>query len=356
VPSKAPIVRFEGLPGEYAQFDFGEVLVDVTSVGTQRVQFFAGRLKYSRMMHVVLVPDQGAETVVRSLIACLVAFGGSPKEWVFDNAKSMRASAVGVHPVVLHRHLAQLVAEYNVVVEFCAPRRGNQKGCVERLVGYVKNSFFLQRTFRDVADLQDQLAAWLHQVNFERRCDATGEIPADALREEAAWLQRRPVQVEPENWASVVTATVTPMGTVSVLGTSYSATARRLGTPATVHVRQHTIEIELADERSVHPREDRTGEVRRLPQHREDVLAALHSRRQKLTFQRQCLLELGQPAWDFLGHLVHLEPNGRWERPCDELFALLRCHEDDDMRRALERRVAQRAFTVGAVRDALVAA
>ena len=143
-------MRFEGLPGEYTQFDFGEVEIDFTATGKQRVQFFGGRLKYSRFMHVVIVRDQGSETLTRSLIACLVAFGGSTKEWVFDNPKTVRISAIGTVPIVLHRYLAQLVAEYNVIATLCAPYSGNQKGSVERLVGFAKNGFFRQRTFRDL--------------------------------------------------------------------------------------------------------------------------------------------------------------------------------------------------------------
>jgi transposase len=78
-PRKEPIVRFDGLPAEYAQFDFGECVVPFVSTGKERVQFFVGRLKFSRYMHVVLVPDQKAETLVRSLFACLVEFGARPK-------------------------------------------------------------------------------------------------------------------------------------------------------------------------------------------------------------------------------------------------------------------------------------
>jgi transposase len=111
-PRQEPIVRFEGLPREYTQFDFGECLVEFGATGKQRVQFFTARLKYSRFMHVIVVPDQIAETLVRSLIACLVAFGGSTKEWVFDNPRTVRISPIGAKPVVLHRFLRQLVAEH----------------------------------------------------------------------------------------------------------------------------------------------------------------------------------------------------------------------------------------------------
>jgi transposase len=51
-PRSIPIVRFEGLPGEFSQHDFGHV--DVTFVGgrKKRVHFFASRLKYLRFVAV----------------------------------------------------------------------------------------------------------------------------------------------------------------------------------------------------------------------------------------------------------------------------------------------------------------
>lgn len=352
-PRKEPIVRFDGLPGEYTQLDFGECEVEFTATGKQRVQFFAARLKYSRFMHVILVPDQTAETLVRSLIACLVVFGGSTKEWVFDNPRTVRISPIGVKPVVLHRFLRQLVAEYNVIATLCAPRSGNQKGSVERVVGYVKNSFLRVRKFRDLADLESQLADWLHEVNHVRPSDATGVIPAVARKEEVRWLNERPVQVGPDAWAIEDSATVTPMGTISYRGTTYSATARHLGAPATLLVRERTIEIVVTGQRCTHIREDHTGEVRRLPEHRLEVLAALHGARKLATFRRQCLLELGQPAWQFMGKLVHLCPEGRWEKPCHELFDLLTQHGDGAMLDALARCVARETFTVTAVRAVL---
>jgi hypothetical protein len=45
-PKRAtPIVRFEGLPGEFSQHDFGEVDVTFVDGRKKRVHFFASRLK-----------------------------------------------------------------------------------------------------------------------------------------------------------------------------------------------------------------------------------------------------------------------------------------------------------------------
>jgi len=76
-----------------------------------------------------------------------------------------------------------------VIPTFCAPRSGNQKGSVERLVGYTKHSFLFARKFKDRADLATQLGEWLREVNHTRRSDATGVIPEVARQDELRWLR-----------------------------------------------------------------------------------------------------------------------------------------------------------------------
>ena len=50
-----PLVRFEGLPGEFSQHDFGQVDVRFLDGTRKRVHFFASRLKYSRWAEVTIV-------------------------------------------------------------------------------------------------------------------------------------------------------------------------------------------------------------------------------------------------------------------------------------------------------------
>src|SRR5207237_3779381 len=76
-PAK-PLVRFEGLPGEFSQHDFGEVEVEFGDGARQRIHFFASRLKYSRFMRVSLVKDETVESLVRTLAEHLASWGGRP--------------------------------------------------------------------------------------------------------------------------------------------------------------------------------------------------------------------------------------------------------------------------------------
>ena len=334
-PPKEPVIRFEGLPGEFAQFDFGQAKVPFADGKRHTVRFFAGRLKYSRFVHVVLVADEQAETLIRSILACLVAFGGSPKQWVFDNPKTIRISRIG-EPLVLHPYLRDLVAEMNVLPEMCAPRSGNQKGSVESLVKFTKRGFLFVREFRDLEDVQEQLTAWLHEVNFVRRCDATQAIPGSVRdADERKWLEQRPVRWTPENYAIRESRTITPMALVGYRGTPYSTLPDLIGATATLLVRANEIEMRVGNAGWVHVRKDHQRQVQRLPEHCRAVLAVVHGRRKHNYFKRECLLELGAAAHDFLEQLIHRRSGGSWAPDVDLLFDLLVRHGDHDLRTAL---------------------
>jgi len=69
-------MRFEGLPGEFSQHDFGETKVTFLNGTQQTVRFFATRLKYSRWAVVTIVSDQKVETLVRTMVEHFVLIGG----------------------------------------------------------------------------------------------------------------------------------------------------------------------------------------------------------------------------------------------------------------------------------------
>jgi transposase len=83
------MVRFEGVAGEFAQFDFGQADVRLLDGRKQRVHFAAYRLKYSRWVWIVVVPDERIESLVRALLLCFEHGGGVPLRVVFDNPKTV---------------------------------------------------------------------------------------------------------------------------------------------------------------------------------------------------------------------------------------------------------------------------
>jgi transposase len=348
-----PIVRFEGMAGEYAQFDFGERWVTYADGRRRKVIAFVGRLKYSRHVHVRIVPDQRAETLVRAVVSCLEAWACVPLIWVFDNPKTVRVSKIG-EPVVLHPYLAGLAAELNAAVLLCTPHQPQQKGSVERGVKWFKNSFLAQRRFIDDADLIAQTASWLEDVNTRRVSDATNEIPANRLERERILLSGRRLPFTSAEYALRQPVTVLPTGMVHVFGTSYSVDPKKVGAPAVAFMRESTVEIVINGVRCTHQRLDYSDDPQRLPEHNQAMLAAVHGERKRNTFKRQCLWELGDGARNFLERLIHrIGAHGSWSMPVHRLYALLEEHGAEAMAAALTRCHDQCRYDVSDVVRAL---
>ncbi len=312
----APLVRFEGVPGEFSQHDFGHVDVRYADGRVERVHFFASRLTWSRFGHVTLVPDEREETLVRALLDAFAAFGGVPLVTVWDNPKTVVLSRKG-DLIVWNPVVGQVALDYRFAPELCWPRAARQKGAVENLVGWLKGSFFRCRRFHDRADLEAQLARWLGAANTERPSRATGEIPAARLEIERARL--RPLVIAPADYALKVPV-VNARGRVSYEGREYSMPPAAIDQPATLHLYRDRIEIVTKTGAvSGHPRDLRPGQASILPEHHAAMVEAVRGVRGRLYDQRQSLWELGPAAEQWLTELVHRRP-ARWRPDVEQCF------------------------------------
>jgi transposase len=349
--------RFEGLPGEFTQHDFGEVDVTFLDGRKARVHFFVTRLKYSRWSQVSVVPDERVERLVRSLLEHFAAIGGMPLLAVFDRPKTV-ALKWGKDGAVTEWNpiFAYAALEMGVGVEVCWPYSPEQKGSAENLVKWVKGSFFKQRRFHDMADLESQLREWLREVNELRPNRATGVTPAARLAEERSRL--RPLKVTPAELALRVPVWVLPTAEVVHEGRRYSMPPEACNQPGTLFLYPDRVRIVTGRHEAEHPRKHGKGEVSVLPEHRAARLAEVHGVRGQRYLKRQDLLETGGVALEYLTEVIHRRPNA-WYQEIDDLHALLQAAGPDVLRTAFARAV--RGHTFGAeyiahyVREALTA-
>lgn len=350
-PRASPIVRFEGLPGEFSQHDFGHVDVRFVGGRTKRVHFFASRLKYSRYAAVRLVSDERVETVVRSMARHFVEFGGLPLLAVFDRPRTIvKKSGRGRAVEEWNATFAQAVVDIGVGIEMCAPASGNQKGSVERLVGWVKSSFFKPRKFQDEQDLETQLAAWIVEVNTRTRSRATGEIPETLRQQELPRL--RPVKVLPETLALRVPIFVGPTAEVLFEGQPYSMPPEAVHIAGTLFLYESSLRIVAGRYEVEHRRRQKGEPPEPHPAHRAAKIAALHGSRAVLYEKRQQVLNLGADALTLLTEITHRNPRRSAEH-VEQLFDLLEEHGDPAMRTAIGHAVARGRLSVSAVRDIL---
>ncbi len=337
-----PVVRFEGLPGEFTQHDFGQVMVNFVDGKSKRFHFFASRLKYSRTVQVSLVENEQAETLARTLVDHFAAFGGIPLVAVFDRPKTiaLKWSKDGVvtqwNPL-----FANVALDLGLGVELCWPHRPEQKGAVENLVGWVKGSFFKPRRFLDEDDLRRQLAEWHVEVNEHRPSRATDVVPAVRLVEERVRL--RPLKVEPAQLALREPVVVGPTGYVRHDTHLYSMPPDALGVPGTLYLYRDRVRIVCGRFVAVHERLHERKATATLPEHRAQHVAAVSGKRAKRYLQREHLLAVGRAALDYLTELTHRRP-GVWTRDVERLHELLQKHGEEALRAAFERGLSDGNF------------
>ena len=348
-----PLVRFEGLAGEFSQHDFGEVEVEFLNGTRQRIYFFASRLKYSRWVRVSLVKDEKVESLVRTLAEHLASWGGRPLLCVFDRPKTIalqwrkNGEVTEWNPIFAYATL-----EMGVGVELCWPYQPRQKGSVENLVGFVKSSFFKVRRFCDLEDLEQQRRDWEREVNERRPCRATGIIPAARLAEEAPRL--RPLKVEPENLALRIPVYIGPTGTVVHDGHAYSMPPEAISMPATLYLYAQRVRIVAGRYEAEHPRKFAAQENSWLAEHRAAMISAVSGKRGKRYLKRQQLLELGEPALLYLTEIVHRRPRD-WFVDIDRLHQLLQSFGPEVLRRAMEEGLKQQVYGAFYIERALQA-
>jgi transposase len=310
-PAGPPIVRFEGVAGEFAQHDFGSLTVRYLDGSQEELTFYAGRLKWSRALHVCLIQNETAESLIRGLEAFAQAVGGLPLINVIDNTKAaviqrVKEPATGEERIAYNLHFASFLREVGVLAEPCAPYSGNQKGSVENLIRFVKEAFLQARCFRHREDLVRQLGEWLQFVNEARPCDATGVIPSLRLAQERVRL--KPVAFGTAGYGLVHSALVGRDARIRLGGYAYSAPAAWIGQVVTVKVHREQVVLHHHNQRVSHPRTPENGKYSLLPEHR----AALFVKpRGEVMAKRQILLDLCPEAEAFFTELVHRRPL-RW--------------------------------------------
>jgi transposase len=334
-------VRFEGLPGEYLQIDWGEIhRLRFTRQQRATRYFLCCRLKCSRWTWLRWTKDMRQETLLRGLIDCCCALGWVPWVLVFDNMKTVTGRRDADNQPIWNPMLRQIAAEFDFHPEACAVGRGNQKGTVESLVKWVKGNFLAGRTFADDADLASQSADWVEMAN-NRPSDATGTPPVESVRDEASKGGKLPIGAH--DYGFPRSAKVTVESLIHLRSNVYSVPIAWVGTIVTarlcgteVRIFHDTIEI-------ARHRRAADGARKRVvdPEHFRSLFTK--KPRAQVMLYRQALLELSQEAEWYISEVSYR----RRERLREEILAtytLLMLHGRDALTRAMKRADARTIY------------
>jgi len=166
--SREPFLQLHSFPGEQAQVDwasFGHVMVGRAK---RALSCFVMTLSYSRALYLEFFFDQTMENFLRGHVHAFAYWSGQPRVILYDNLKSAVLERRG-NQIQFHPRLIELSAHYHFAPRPCQVRAGNQKGRVERVIRYVRDSFWAGRTFTTLAECNRQALLWRDQVAHQRR-------------------------------------------------------------------------------------------------------------------------------------------------------------------------------------------
>jgi transposase len=246
--------RFETPPGRQAQVDFAHFKVRFEDEpGAERIVWlFSLVLGHSRMMWARFVAQQDLATVLRCHVAAFEALGGVPEQILYDRMRTAVLGEVDERGIVYNDKLLALAGHYGYLPKACRPYRAKTKGKVERPFRYVREDFFLARSFRSLGDLNAQFTQWLDQVANRRLHGTTGRIVIEHFAEERPALKALPAG--PFNAVLRLERRISHEGMVSVGGNLYSVPDGTRRRPVEVQVTAAEVRI-LEDGRliAVHP-------------------------------------------------------------------------------------------------------
>jgi transposase len=215
-PKREAYLNTETLPGEQAQVDWAYVGKIPVAGGERAIWLFVIVLAHSRAMWAEFVIDLTVHSLSRSLVRSAAAFGGVPRQWLFDNPKVVVLERVGT-AVRFHPTLLALCAAMRVEPKLCAVRMPHHKGKVERAIRYLRDRFLAGRSITSVDDGNRILARFIDEVAHVRPHPtvaqrSVGEVFADerprllALPERLPQTDRiEPVQVDTQAFVRIDT-------------------------------------------------------------------------------------------------------------------------------------------------------
>jgi transposase len=164
---KEAFLRLNFFPGEQGQVDwahFGEV-----SVGRarRRLSCFVITLSYSRALYLEFFFDQRMESFLRGHIHAFEDWHGLPRILLYDNLRSVVLERRG-DTIHFNPRIQELSAHYHFEARPCQVARGNQKGRVERVIRYIRESFFAARPFTTLEDFNRQALQWRDREAHQR--------------------------------------------------------------------------------------------------------------------------------------------------------------------------------------------
>jgi len=180
--SRKAFIRFESDPGRQMQIDWGHFGIIAYGNAKRKLSAFAITESYSRMLYVEFTHSQKQDLLHRCLLNAFAFFGGTPHELLVDNMLTAVIERQGLL-VRFNDAFLDFLRPLKINPVACNVRSPQEKGKVERSIGYLRQSFWPLRKMQNLADANAQVRQWLDEIANRRIHGTTGERPMERFKE-----------------------------------------------------------------------------------------------------------------------------------------------------------------------------
>jgi len=129
-------------PGGEAQCDFGELTINHQGID-KKAHMLILSFPYSNAAFVQLFWGQNRECLLEGLSNIFEFINGVPNKIWFDNLTAAVSKVSRNGNRIFTESFRRFTAHYRFEPVFCNPGQGNEKGNVEKKVGYIRQNFFV---------------------------------------------------------------------------------------------------------------------------------------------------------------------------------------------------------------------
>jgi len=180
-------VRFETLPGQQAQVDFGDFQIECADGKRLTIYCFIMVLGFSRKMYIEYIDCCTMANFLGCHQRAFGFFGGIPAEILYDNMKNVVIKKI-VGVMEWNPTFAAFCAHYGFKPMTTPAYSPWAKGKVERPIQYLRERFWRGYVFTNLVQTNKDIGAWINTVADERIHGTTHEKVYDRFVKERGAL------------------------------------------------------------------------------------------------------------------------------------------------------------------------
>lgn len=223
--SREVFIRRYCEPGHEVEFDWGEIKLEINGkIKSYSLAVFT--LAHSNHRFAKIYQSESQVCVLDVHAKFIHHIGFIPEVFTYDNMRTVVKSFVGTEKSITDS-MINLSNYYQFKIRLCEPRKGNEKGHVERSVEFIRRkAFSAVYSFASLQEAEDHLSGTLQRLNG--RYHHEHKVKHITLMEDEKKVTRQAV-LAPFDGAELVECQVNKYSTVMIKQNHYSVPEGHVG-------------------------------------------------------------------------------------------------------------------------------